>query len=216
MRFKALAFRFRAWIDVALYLIGFLTPWDRFLYGGRESALWLAASALLARTGWMDLSLATKTVTFVALCCCLVGAALRVWATAWLGPSVRRDSAIESGELAPAGPYRRTRNPLYAGTLVFSLGASILMPPSGALFFLLAMALFHWLLISAEKDFPQSRYAAPHWLQALAAEIYPIGYTLSFAVLAWRYNTGILIQALLVCFGLSLVIRAAWALPVSS
>ena len=40
------------------------------------------------------------------------------------------------------------------------------------------------------------------------AEIYPVGMTGCFAVLAWRYNAQLLTQALIICFGVSLVVRA--------
>lgn len=220
---------------VALYLIGFLTPWARLLNVGPESTLWLSLSTLLARTGWMGLSMATNTVTCVAICCCLAGAVLRVWGTAYLGASVMRNVIMQTGTLVAGGPYRRFRNPLYAGTFVFSLGVSILMPPSGAVFFLIGMALLELLLISGEENLLESRLgdpyreykrrvprllpsvgarvapsgATPRWLQALAAETYPVAYTICFAVLAWRYNAVILIQALIICYGCSLVIRAA-------
>jgi hypothetical protein len=45
-------------------------------------------------------------------------------------------------------------------------------------------------------------------MQAIVAEIYVVGLTACFAVLAWRYNAHLLTQALLVCFGVSLVARA--------
>jgi protein-S-isoprenylcysteine O-methyltransferase Ste14 len=54
---------------------------------------------------------------------------------------------------------------------------------------------------------PQST-AQPQWPQAAIAEIFYVSMTGCFAVLAWRYNADLLIQALLVCFGLSLVVRA--------
>jgi hypothetical protein len=108
------------------------------------------------------------------------------------------------------------------------------MPPSGAAFFLPAFSLFSLFLISAEErfltaqmgDIYQQYYrrvprlrprlgaadanssARPHWLQALLAETYPIAFTGCFAIFAWRYNARILIQCLLICYGLSLVIRA--------
>jgi uncharacterized membrane protein len=45
-------------------------------------------------------------------------------------------------------------------------------------------------------------------LQSLIGEIYPLGMAGCFAVLAWRYNAQILIQCLIVCFGVSLIVRA--------
>ena len=120
-----------------------------------------------------------------------------------------------------------------------ALGVSVLMPPSGAAFFLVAFSAFVLLLIRAEERFlsakqgdvyqqycrsvprllprfwprPASRQPAPsaappRWVQALLAETYPVAITLCFAVLAWRYNARILVQCVLICYGVSLVVRA--------
>ena len=237
MNFKSLAFRFRMWILATLYILGFWAPWESILSTSRPGTLWLAASSLAARSGWMDLSTATHLVTFAALGCSLAGAALRVWGTAYLSGSVMRDPVMRGDRLVAGGPYRRLRNPLYTGTFLFSVGVSILMPPSGALFFLCALALFQRFLIAGEESFLLVRLGSAYgeylrrvprlmpsltnkipasmerarWLQAFLAEIYPVGYTLCFAVLAWRYNALILTQSLLICIGISLVTRAMWA-----
>ena len=50
--------------------------------------------------------------------------------------------------------------------------------------------------------------ARPQWPQSFVAEIFYLAMTGCFVVLAWRYNATLLLQALLVCFGLSLVARA--------
>jgi hypothetical protein len=133
-----------------------------------------------------------------------------------------------------AGPYRYVRNPLYLGAWLLAGGASILMPPGGAGFFLIAFALFALFLISSEERFlsiklgdayaqyrrrvprllPRGRSVAvtavarPEWAQAALAETYPITFTVCFAIIAWRYNARVLIQCLLICYGLSLVVRA--------
>ena len=53
MNVAALAFRFRVFIFVLLYLLGFLPPWELPFRGGSDGTLWLAASTLLARSGWI-------------------------------------------------------------------------------------------------------------------------------------------------------------------
>jgi protein-S-isoprenylcysteine O-methyltransferase Ste14 len=232
MSAAALAFRFRVFLFVLLYVLGFFPPWD--LSGGSHSTLWLAASTLLARSGWISLSSATLAVTLIALACLVAGALLRVWGTAYLGSGVMRDSVLHGEGLVAAGPYRHLRNPLYFGSWLLALGASILMPLDGGLFFLPAFSVFVLLLITTEERFLSAklgnayqqyrrlvprllpRFAAdaapatarPHWVQAVLAEIYPIAFTLCFGVLAWRYNARVLIQCLLICYGLSLVVRA--------
>jgi protein-S-isoprenylcysteine O-methyltransferase Ste14 len=234
MNAAALAFRFRVVIFVLLYLLGFLPPWGANFRGGKEGTLWLSASTLAARSGWIGLASATLTVTLVALACLAIGAVLRVSGTAYLGSGVMSGAAMQGQQLVAAGPYRHLRNPLYLGSWLLALAASILMPPSGAAFFLLAFTVFVLFLISAEERFLAAQLgdvyqqycrrvprlwphigtveaassARPRWLQALLAETYPIAFTLCFAIFAWRYNARILIRCLLICYGLSLIMRA--------
>jgi protein-S-isoprenylcysteine O-methyltransferase Ste14 len=237
MKAAELAFRFRVFIFVSLYVIGFLAPWE--LRGGHPGirppgTLWLAASTLLARGGWLGLAAATVTVTLVSLACLVMGTTLRVWGTAYLGSGVMRGAEMQGQKFVAAGPYRYVRNPLYLGSWLLALGVSVLMPPSGAAFFLVALSVFVLLLIRAEERFLSTKQGdmyqqyrqkvprlwprltglnagtsvRPHWMQALLAETYPVAITLCFAVLAWRYNARILIQCVLVCYGASLVVRA--------
>ena len=232
MKASVLAFRFRVVIFLLLYLVGFLPPWERRLAGG--GTLWLAASALLARTGWIGLEAATLTVTISALACLVLGTILRLSGTAYLGSGIMQSVALQGEQFVAAGPYGYVRNPLYLGAWLLALGASILMPLSGALFFLPAFTLFVLFLIFTEEGFLAAKQAdfyqqyrrrvprllprlgavsataavRPHWLQAVLAETYPIAFTLCFAIFAWRYNAHILIRCLLICYGLSLVMRA--------
>jgi protein-S-isoprenylcysteine O-methyltransferase Ste14 len=234
MNAAALAFRFRVAIFLLLYLLGFLPPWGATFRGGSEGTLWLAASTLAARSGWIGLAASTVNVTLIALACLALGAILRIWGTAYLGSGVMRGAVMQGDRLVAAGPYRYLRNPLYLGSWLLGFATSLLMPPSGAAFFLPAFSLFSLFLISAEERFLTTQLgdvyqqycrrvprlwprlsaadaitsASPHWLQALLAETYPIAFTLCFAIFAWRYNARILIQCLLICYGLSLVIRA--------
>jgi protein-S-isoprenylcysteine O-methyltransferase Ste14 len=228
----ALLFRFRVFIFVLLYLLGFWAPWDP--RRGSRDTLWLAASTWLARTGWINLASATLVVTLAALACLLVGAMLRVSGTAYLGSGVMSGFAMQGDTFVAAGPYRYLRNPLYLGAWLLALGVSILMPPSGAAIFLLVFSIFVLFLISAEERFlalkqgdlyqqyrrrvprllprrPGSSITSsgrPRWVQALLAETYPVAFTVCFAVYAWRYNARILIRCLLICYGISLVMRA--------
>jgi protein-S-isoprenylcysteine O-methyltransferase Ste14 len=239
MNAAALIFRFRVFLFVLLYACGFFPPWE--FRSGRTGTFWLAASTWMARSGWIGLAAATLAVTLAALACLVAGAILRVWGTAYLGSGVMRGSAMRGDVFIAAGPYRYVRNPLYVGAWLLALGASILMPLGGAVFFLVAFSIFVLLLISAEENFLMAKQgevyqqyrrrvprllprltaksvisrARPRWTQALLAETYPIAFTLCFAVFAWRYNARILIQCLLICYGLSLVVRAMTKQPVA-
>jgi protein-S-isoprenylcysteine O-methyltransferase Ste14 len=233
MKAGALVFRFRVFLVLLLHLLGFLPPWEHS-FGASDGTLWLAASTWIARMGWIGLAEATVMVTGVALTSLLLGTVLRVWGTAYLGSRVVRGGAMQGDRFVPAGPYRYVRNPLYLGSWLLAMGVSILMPPSGAGFFLIAVSLFFLVLISAEERFLSLKLgegyqeyrsrvprllpsivfrdrvssARPQWPQALLSETYPIAFTACFAIFAWRYNARILVQGLLICYGLSLVVRA--------
>jgi protein-S-isoprenylcysteine O-methyltransferase Ste14 len=234
MKVAALVFRFRVLVFVLLYLLGFFPPWEWGVRNGSNGTLWLAASTLFARSGWISLAEATVMVTAVAWASLVMGTILRVWGTAYLGHGVMRDAAMQGGRFVTAGPYRYLRNPLYLGAWWLACGASILMPPGGAGFFLIAFSIFVLFLISSEERFltiklgdayvqyrrlvprllPHVSTVAiisaerPEWGQAAFAETYPIAFTVCFAIFSWRYNARVLIQCLLICYGLSLVVRA--------
>jgi protein-S-isoprenylcysteine O-methyltransferase Ste14 len=48
----------------------------------------------------------------------------------------------------------------------------------------------------------------PQWLHAVFSELAPIGIFISLAFLSWTYNNRLMMQAILVSFGISLVVRA--------
>ena len=236
MKASNFEFRFRVWILAALYCLGFTAPWiaTRSRFGTSGSTAWLALSSNLARLNWLPLERASLAVTWVAIVCAFAGAAIRVWGTAYLGSSIVQSGAMHAGKVMAAGPYRHVRNPLYIGSILFALSVAILMPPSGAVVFILLTVIFYFRLILGEEAFLANQLGAsyldyrqrvprllpsllpripaspvrPQILQSFLSEILPIGYALCLAVLAWRYEPGILEQCLLVCFGLSLVAHA--------
>jgi protein-S-isoprenylcysteine O-methyltransferase Ste14 len=55
---------------------------------------------------------------------------------------------------------------------------------------------------------PAPSGSKPQWLHALLAEINPIGVFIILAFFSWTYNDRLMIRALIVSFGLSLVVRA--------
>jgi protein-S-isoprenylcysteine O-methyltransferase Ste14 len=234
MKVRALVFRFRVLVFVLLYLLGFFPPWEWGVRDRSNGTLWLASSTLLARSGWISLAAATVMVTAVALACLVIGTLLRVWGTAYLGHGIMRDTEMQGGRFVATGPYRYVRNPLYLGAWLLACGASILMPPGGAGFFLIAFSILVLFLVSSEERFLSIRLGdayeqyrrrvprllphasgvavtsaeRPEWAQAALAETYPIAFTVCFAIFSWRYNARILIQCLLICYGLSLIVRA--------
>jgi protein-S-isoprenylcysteine O-methyltransferase Ste14 len=228
-------FRYRLTIGFFIYLLGFWAPWIHYgPFAGTSTSTWLELSGALASTRVLSLQYATLLVTFLAITFSAVGAAFRVWGTAYLGAGVVTSGAMHAQSVVAAGPYRYLRNPLYFGSFVFSLAVSILMPPTGSIFFLVAIFLQILRLILGEEDYLAAQKgesyfaykarvprlfpsliprvppspAKPQWLLAILSEIYPVGMTICFLVFSWRYNSLLLTQAVVICFGLSLILRA--------
>lgn len=235
MKATRFEFRFRILIAILLYTVGFWAPWTRYGAVAPDTTAWLAVSAWVARLGWLPLNQTALLVTWLAIVLVFAGTALRIWGTSYLGSAVVHSSAMQAGQVVAAGPYRFVRNPLYLGTWCFSLGVSILMPPSGAVVFLLATFVFYFRLILGEEAYLEAQLGEPYanyrrsvprlvpsvrprvsasglcaqWGQGVLGEIFPLAFAICLAVLAWNYDAHLLLKCVLVCFGLSLITRAA-------
>jgi protein-S-isoprenylcysteine O-methyltransferase Ste14 len=230
-----LLFRLRSWVFVGIFLLGFLAPWDRWITLDGRQKTWLALAELPWRAGWMSLDAATITILAIGILLALGGAWLRTWGGAYLGESVvQSGSLISRSGVVADGPFRYVRNPLYLGLCLHSLALAMLMPPSGAVFSVLATSGFTWLLICEEERFliaklgeqyvaykqavpsvlpalqarVPSKGLKPRWGLAALAEIAMWGVAGSYAVLGWRYNAMLLTKCVVVSFGVSLVVRA--------
>jgi protein-S-isoprenylcysteine O-methyltransferase Ste14 len=230
-------FRFRVAILLALYAIGFTAPWNYLLVRNAAPAAptaWLWLSVWITRLHLLPLDQATLVVTSLAVSFACAGALLRFWGASYLGPSIVHSGAMHGDAVVAAGPYRFVRNPLYLGSWALALAISILMPPSGALVFLIACPIFYFRLILGEEAYLAQRLGAPYqeyrrlvprlipglrtriaapavrpnWLEGLLGECFALGAALCISVLAWRYEPELLDRCLLVCFGLSLIARA--------
>jgi hypothetical protein len=168
-------------VIVFLYALFLWAPWDRAAAAPASSSFsmtWLVLPVTLARHG-IHLVSATVTVTIAALAAATLAALLSIVAR-------MRGSAFWWA----------------AGTWLFGCSVAILMPPATAIGFLGAL-----LLVVALR----ARFVAMRPVTALAAvfsELWPIGYAAGFTVLAWRYNPQLLIKALLIALGASLIARA--------
>jgi protein-S-isoprenylcysteine O-methyltransferase Ste14 len=234
MRGSAIEFRLRMLILVTLIILGFWAPWIEALDLGRRITLleWLALQA--SHAGLLRFTYATPVVIGVAIALSALGAVLRLWGSAFLGYDTVHHSQMQSGAVMADGPYRFVRNPLYLGVWCMLAAMAFLMPPTGALFSLVFVTLFLLRLILGEEAFltqklgepyraylravprliPRLRASLPaaghkaHWGIALVTELNPIGIFLIFAVLSWRYDYELMLKAILVWFGASLVARA--------
>ena len=136
----------------AIYFLGFWAPWLR--YGN---------SATPVTTTWLELSGELSHLLPLRNCICgrnfprdlfcALGTAFRLWGTAYIGGSVVQSGAMHARGVVAAGPYRHLRNPLYLGDLVFAMAVAILMPPTGAIFFLVASFVQMLRLILREEPY---------------------------------------------------------------
>jgi len=237
MKATAFEFRHRFWIVMAIYVLGFVAPWDAALPldGMRPNAhLWGVLAALLSKTGMMSIGPAFSAVLGMGILCAAAGAWMRTWGSAYLGTDVMRDSAMRADGVVADGSYRHLRNPLYVGSWIHSLALALLMPVSGAISSVVLLVLFQMRLILGEESFLAAKLgesytdycalvprlwpalrpriaasgARPQWARAALAEIFMWGMTASFAVLGWQYNAFLLMKCVLVWLGISLVVRA--------
>jgi protein-S-isoprenylcysteine O-methyltransferase Ste14 len=242
MKASSFEFRFRVWIMAALIALGFWAPWIAYLpagpgAGSRTTAwLWLGFEL-----GALGLSPTTGIVlaTLLMIAVAALAAAIRVWGTAYLGNYTVGNAEMKAGGVLADGPYRYVRNPLYIGTFLTMAAICVLMPTVSAAVTLVLLAVFLLRLILGEEAFLASRlgepYRAyckavprlvpslrpriaaggrkPHWGDALLGEILPLGVLVSFAALSWQYDSELLIRAVLISFGISLVARALVSKP---
>jgi len=173
--------------DVAIVFIFALflwAPWLRIDSGRTADAsssatmAWLALPVTLARHG-LPLEYATITVTISALVAVSLGALLSIAAR------MRGSAALWA-----------------VGAFLFGCSVAILMPLGTAVGFLGTLLL----IVALRARFVVLRPATA--LAAFLSQLWPVGYAIGFAVLAWRYNPQLLIKALVIALGASLVARA--------
>jgi protein-S-isoprenylcysteine O-methyltransferase Ste14 len=233
MKATAFEFRFRFFIHAVIYLLGFTTPWNKWLHlDSIRTWQWLAA--IPSRSGWLSFQSATVAVLIFGILCALIAALLRTWAAAYLDSSVVKHASMQGDQVVAAGPYRFLRNPLYVGTFIHTLALALLMPPSGALVCIVLIGLFQLRLMAGEEAFLTAKlgesyiaYRAkvpalfpaltprvltspthPQWPQAFLGELYMWGVVIAFAAVGWRYNSFLIIQGVVISLGISLIARA--------
>ena len=233
MKASAFEFRFRLWLMVIVIVIGFSAPWIELLHWGTRTTAWLWLGFQIGRLGIASTN-AIQLVTILAIAVAAIAAALRVWGNAYLGSAIVSHAEMKAGSVMADGPYRFVRNPLYIGSFLMVAAISTLMPATGAAFTLVILALFLIRLILGEEAFLTAKLGAPytaykqavprlfpslrpsvpaggqepHWGRAILSEITPLGVLISFAALSWQYNAFLLSRAILISFGVSLVVRA--------
>jgi len=241
MKASAFEFRLRFLLHCLVYVLGFAAPWNYVAHldsRGPNAHTWGLLAAVISKAGITDIGTAFDALLIFAILFAIAGASLRTWGSAYLGVAIVKDGAMHTGApstgIVADGPFRHLRNPLYVGTMLHTLAVSLLMPPSGAIFAIVAVAIMQVRLILGEEAFltaklgpaytaycalvprivPSIRSRVPasgepaRWPQAFLGEIYVWGVAISFAALGWRYNASLLIRCVLVSLGVSLVARA--------
>jgi protein-S-isoprenylcysteine O-methyltransferase Ste14 len=124
----------RSAVFALLYFIGFAGGWlamgaHRYVpaYGGNRGLLILAVLFTIA---------------------CL---AIRAWGSSFLTAATVWNANAKTDKLIIAGPFRYTRHPLYLGNAFLAVGFGLLAPLPGAIFIVVANALFIAALIRHEE-----------------------------------------------------------------
>ena len=221
-------------INAVIIVLGFWAPWiGAWGFGKRISLLeWLPLE--LSRLGLFSFTVASPVVIIAATLIAAIGAILRVWGTAYLGPATVQNFQMKADAVMADGPYRHVRNPLYLGVWFMVAALAFLMPPTGALLVMILLTVFLLRLILGEEAFlsaqlgePYQAYlravpriiprlrsrlrgsdTKPHWFRALLTEITPLGVFFTLAFLSWTYDQRIMLRAILISFGISLIARA--------
>lgn len=234
MKASAIEFRLRMLINMTIVVLGFWAPWTAALGLGRRIPLleWLPLE--LSRLGLLSFAVASPVAIVAAAFIAAIGAVLRVWGTAWLGPGIVQHGQMQAGAVMADGPYRFVRNPLYLGLWCMVAALAFIMPPTGALVAMVLLTVFLLRLILGEEAFLTGQLGLsyqnylsavprlvprlsstlprtgrkPRWLHGVLAEITPIGVFIALAFVSWSYNRLLMGRVIIVSFGLSLAIRA--------
>jgi len=233
MQASRFEYKHRFLIHAVIYLLAFQAPWNNFLNLTDEST-WLLAANMLWRHHLLSFMDAANLILVFALVFMALAAWLRTWGSAYVGTSVVHSDSMHGDAMFADGPYRRTRNPLYLGTLLHTIGLAILMTPSGAIFAIALIWIFQFRLALAEEPFLTARFGKPyldykaavprflpslrarvvaagqqpHWLQAMLGELYFIAAFLVVAIFGWNFNAQLLRRGILIALGVWLIVIA--------
>ena len=225
-------FQFRYVVYLTLVLTGFALSWVQGR-SGHGQRVWLTLPQAVSRVTHIGLHSAIVTMTGATILLATAAALLRTWATAYIGPNWKSDSAPKSDVFTAAGPYRFVRNPLSLGMVLHTLALCVLMSWMGAAFTLGSTLLLQWAAIAAEERSLAARDVAgygtyvarvprllprlrgtekgvaaeAHWRSAVVREIYFWGAAASFSAFGSTYNAQPILQGLLVSLGVAIVVQ---------
>jgi protein-S-isoprenylcysteine O-methyltransferase Ste14 len=233
MQASRFEYKHRFILHAVIYLLAFQVPWNNSLNLTDEST-WLLTANMLWRHHLLSFMDAANLILVVALVFMALAAWLRIWGAAYIGAGVVHSYSMHGNAMLVDGPYRRTRNPLYLGTLLHTIGLAILMTPSGAIFCIALIWIFQIRLALAEEPFLAARFGQPyldykaavprflpslrarvvaageqpHWLQAILSEFYFLAAFLVVAIFGWNFNAQLLRRGILISLGAWLIVLA--------
>jgi protein-S-isoprenylcysteine O-methyltransferase Ste14 len=242
MRATKFEYRFRFILHGLIFALGFYAPsifgtlllvpsLDRNSVAGKTA--WLTLASFFATHHWLPFTAATDVVLALALIFAVLGALFRVWGSAFVGSTIVASPDMHSHSMLADGPYRHTRNPLYLGTLLHTIGLSILMPAIGAIVAIALIWVLQVRLALAEEPFLAARFGQPYldykarvprflptlaplvpaagqqprWLQAFAGELYFVAVVFIMAIWGWQFNAHPLLVGIVISLAVWLVAR---------
>lgn len=187
--------RLRWPVVAAIAVVGYLAPWNTFLHldgTGPNAHTWGMLAVTLGRLGALGVSGGFQAVLGLGIACALAAALLRTVAAA-------------------RGPAEGLAG---LGTWLNVAALALLMPLSGAIFALAAVAAWEWVVLQASlpKHHPAETWPDPtprprSLALALLAETYCWAVAGSYAIAGWSYNATLLVRCVLISAGAGLVIR---------
>jgi protein-S-isoprenylcysteine O-methyltransferase Ste14 len=149
MRATAFEFRYRFWLIVLVFSVGFwLYAIDRANIG--EAMAQRIAGHVLQSQHRADRSL-LRVVFGCGALVVILAALIRTWAAAYLRSEVVHDSNLHAEALVADGPYRYVRNPLYLGGVLLAIGFGFMASRLGFAFMVVAISLLYYRLIRREE-----------------------------------------------------------------
>lgn len=234
MRASTWEFENRFWVIGGIFFLGFSLPPFFDKMSSAEALVRILRPSLNPDS--LDFRIQIQGLFVPGALLVFLAAAIRTWATAYLNASIVHDAPLHSEQLVAAGPYRYTRNPLYFGTVLLTIGLSPMATRAGAPLLIVMMTLFQYRLILREEAgllesqgesyrrfveaVPRllpawrarvpSSDVQPQWGQAVAAEMFFWLFGCSEVIFALTLNIGWFFGAMAVSLGSYFVFIAIW------
>ena len=136
------AFRSRFYILVFLYFVAFNISWT----GEHRSVYYLLNGLGLSSPTTFSVLVAVFAIVGVS------GWLLRVWGASYIGSKTVQAPEVRTDQLVTSGPFSYSRNPLYLGSTMMTIGFFPELTPIGFVFLVAGTFLLLLYFISKEED----------------------------------------------------------------